>query len=103
MLERDFDVMIGPGRGVCTSPPDHFTTATLGTVTKQVVIGLYAQSLCAYCGRFVEESMRTIDHKMPLSRGGLHSASNLAMACFSCNSSKAARADTEFMEARNGL
>lgn len=48
---------------------------------------------CIYCGS-VENT--TIDHIVPLSRGGKHEASNLAPACFSCNSSKCDRLLSEW-------
>lgn len=40
---------------------------------------------CVYCGYFAD---LTIDHIVPVSRGGTNSVSNLATACRSCNSSK---------------
>lgn len=43
---------------------------------------------CAYCGSTKDI---TVDHVVPLSRGGKHQQDNLAPACFSCNSSKGAR------------
>jgi 5-methylcytosine-specific restriction endonuclease McrA len=42
---------------------------------------------CAYCGSTTNV---TIDHVIPLSRGGKHEADNLAPACLSCNCSKCA-------------
>jgi 5-methylcytosine-specific restriction endonuclease McrA len=43
-------------------------------------------SPCFYCGR-KEESM-TVDHVIPLIRGGANGIGNLVTACRSCNSSK---------------
>lgn len=43
---------------------------------------------CAYCHR---RRRLTIDHVVPLSRGGWHTASNIVPACQSCNSSKGDR------------
>jgi 5-methylcytosine-specific restriction endonuclease McrA len=40
---------------------------------------------CAYCGA---SGKLTIDHVVPLSKGGLHHPSNLVPACSSCNSRK---------------
>lgn len=40
--------------------------------------------LCAYC----QAPATTLDHVVPISRGGAHSKSNLVPACKSCNSSK---------------
>lgn len=48
---------------------------------------------CAYCG--ATETI-TIDHIMPLSRGGKHEAENLAPACLPCNSSKCNRLLSEW-------
>jgi 5-methylcytosine-specific restriction endonuclease McrA len=48
---------------------------------------------CAYCGKACEP---TIDHLVPLSRGGQHIASNVKPACLSCNSSKGARLVSEW-------
>lgn len=51
-------------------------------------VAMVAQLLtepCAYCG--ATENI-TIDHVVPLSRGGKHEADNLAPACYPCNCSK---------------
>jgi 5-methylcytosine-specific restriction endonuclease McrA len=40
---------------------------------------------CAYCG---SSGRITVDHILPLSRGGMHSIGNVLPACFSCNASK---------------
>ena len=40
---------------------------------------------CAYCG---ERKDLTLDHVVPVSRGGRHAAGNFLPACVSCNSSK---------------
>jgi 5-methylcytosine-specific restriction endonuclease McrA len=40
---------------------------------------------CAYCG---EPKKLTVDHITPLSKGGRHTARNVAPACKSCNSAK---------------
>lgn len=41
---------------------------------------------CAYCGE--KPKKLTMDHVIPLSKGGPHTASNIVPACGSCNSSK---------------
>ena len=46
-----------------------------------------AASHCIYCGRELGKD-RTLDHVVPLSRGGAHAKRNLVPACRSCNSSK---------------
>lgn len=59
-----------------------------GTATDEFLNGLYAEGECYYCCKPTPEKERTADHVVPLNKGGIHSASNLVMACFSCNSSK---------------
>lgn len=47
------------------------------------------QKRCAYCKKlFTKKRPATIDHVVPLSKGGLHTLSNVVLACKSCNSSK---------------
>lgn len=49
-------------------------------------------NMCAYCGR----PAATVDHVIPLARGGPHIASNLVPACGSCNSQKGNRTPEEW-------
>lgn len=51
------------------------------------------RSNCFYCG---STSQISIDHVIPISRGGRHSIGNLVSACKSCNSRKNARFITEW-------
>jgi 5-methylcytosine-specific restriction endonuclease McrA len=44
------------------------------------------QYCCVYCGRKLQHL--TMDHIVPLSKGGSHTASNVVPACHSCNSRK---------------
>ena len=48
--------------------------------------------LCHFCGKQTEKTTivpydhaPTIDHLMPLAKGGLHTRANVATACFKCN------------------
>lgn len=43
---------------------------------------------CYLCGRLVPIGHRHVDHITPLSKGGMHRPSNLAVACDSCNQRK---------------
>jgi 5-methylcytosine-specific restriction endonuclease McrA len=52
---------------------------------------------CNYCfGLIPNGKVPTIDHVVPLARGGAHSPSNLVAACLSCNVSKGAKLLTEW-------
>lgn len=46
---------------------------------------------CRYCGETVETDTATLDHMIPVSKGGLNTAENLATCCMMCNSIKAGR------------
>jgi 5-methylcytosine-specific restriction endonuclease McrA len=46
------------------------------------------RGICGICGDFVPRSQLTLDHIVPLSRGGWHCNENLQIAHFICNSSK---------------
>ena len=49
---------------------------------------------CVYCGRELDKP--TMDHVVPLSRGGRHTKDNVVPACQSCNSSKNGRLLSEW-------
>ena len=49
--------------------------------------------VCAYCGA---AGPLTLDHVVPLVRGGAHRIENLVAACKACNSRKGARDELEF-------
>lgn len=52
--------------------------------------------VCNYCGRDCADNYH-IDHIVPIAKGGLHQAHNLAIACPSCNQRKGAKDLEEFM------
>jgi 5-methylcytosine-specific restriction endonuclease McrA len=60
--------------------------------------------ICVYCGREVitgaygGDRLGTIDHKVPLSRGGTWKRYNLTCACRRCNTAKGGMTAEEFME-----
>jgi 5-methylcytosine-specific restriction endonuclease McrA len=58
--------------------------AFVGQITKKEIGRLYA-SRCFYCG---SNQKITLDHVIPISRGGSHSIGNLVPACQFCNFSK---------------
>ncbi len=51
-------------------------------------------NVCFYCG---EDKSLTIDHNIPLSRGGTDNIDNILPACQSCNSRKRALTADEFL------
>lgn len=47
-----------------------------------------AKGRCHYCGRRVNPAALTMDHLVPLSRGGRSSKANLVPTCKECNTKK---------------
>ena len=52
---------------------------------------------CHYCGKPLTLKAVSVDHTIPLSRGGLHVIDNVEPVCQSCNHHKHARTPEEFM------
>lgn len=71
--------------------------ADTGTVTADAIKELkdLYNGVCAYCGK---DNGKTIDHIVPLARGGKHDVSNLTMCCQTCNSRKCTMLLNEFIE-----
>jgi hypothetical protein len=71
---------------------------TLNDGTASDVLLTDARS-CLYCGaKFDGARKPTLDHLIPLSKGGTHSAANLVVCCLSCNSRKGKRDFLEFVQ-----
>jgi hypothetical protein len=43
---------------------------------------------CPYCGEYMNRRTKTLDHMVPLSKGGLHGTANVIICCNRCNSTK---------------
>lgn len=67
-----------------------------GTVTKEFIESVYNIEKCYYCKEKVPKDLRTLEHILPLNRGGLHSINNITMACSKCNNSKRDMTEKEF-------
>lgn len=66
------------------------------TVTaKEIKQVLFKSKTCPYCGKRTNKP--ELDHMNPLSRGGLHSISNIIGCCHSCNSLKRNKSFQEWM------
>ncbi|HLO85099.1 MAG TPA: HNH endonuclease [Nostocaceae cyanobacterium] len=51
---------------------------------------------CQSCGKVVGETQLTIDHIIPLARGGQNDISNLQTLCLTCNQRKTDKIDHRF-------
>lgn len=55
-----------------------------------------APSVCAYCRTDLSPEQRTVDHLVPVARGGIDDLWNLVFACARCNNEKADRTPSEW-------
>lgn len=72
------------------------------------------QGRCYYCRKGMiygrhrmrspadKQKLCTLDHKVPLARGGAHTFENTCAACWLCNHRKGTRTDAEFKEKNYG-
>lgn len=51
---------------------------------------------CPYCEEIVTEKTFSLDHAIPVSRGGPHTLTNLAVSCLRCNQVKGMMTHREF-------
>lgn len=47
-----------------------------------------ADGVCHYCGKKFKAEELTMDHIIPVARGGKSTKGNVVVCCFSCNQSK---------------
>lgn len=56
------------------------------------------EGICYYCNeRFSEEEL-TMDHKVPIARGGVSSKNNIVLCCKDCNSKKQSQTSIDFIQ-----
>lgn len=49
---------------------------------------LFEHSRCNWCPRSLNEKTATLDHIIPLSKGGTNGLDNLTLACYDCNQNR---------------
>ena len=67
----------------------------------EIILFKHQDGLCYLCGKpFFKrfDDPPTIDHKIPISRGGVNDMSNVGLAHLSCNQQKWAKTDIEYRE-----
>ena len=60
------------------------------TDSKKFAIFMKYDGHCGYCGKKLHRDTMTVDHIVPVSRGGGNSLENLMPSCRECNEAKAA-------------
>jgi 5-methylcytosine-specific restriction endonuclease McrA len=70
----------------------------LGALRSRVAEVLTAKPLCPYCHQVMTVKTWSLDHKIPVSRGGAFDESNTQIICMVCNHAKAERTHEEFLD-----
>jgi 5-methylcytosine-specific restriction endonuclease McrA len=78
---------------------DHPYMPSLTGAHWHAIIDAY-EGRCAYCAK---RSALTMDHVIPVSKGGHHTLDNVVPACRPCNSSKSARDMEDWLDRRKDL
>lgn len=61
------------------------------TVTVQALQELWTETThCLYCGRELDIYNKSVEHMIPLSKGGPHTLANVIIICRACNEAKRA-------------
>jgi len=55
------------------------------------------EGVCYYCGNKFEAQDLTMDHKVPLARGGTSSRNNIVCCCKDCNTKKQSQTSVDFV------
>ena len=64
---------------------------------------LASEKRCAICGKTLSESEMTVDHIVPISRGGKNVTTNLRCVCKDCNQLKYNLLDSEMYESMSNI
>ena len=62
----------------------------------KLVVYMRDRGCCHYCGRELRLAAATIDHLLPISRGGCTTFDNIVIACVACNNAKGNKTKEEF-------
>lgn len=69
----------------------------LGEIDKVYLENLLSKNICYYCGREIN-GKKTVDHKIPVIKGGTNENENLVLSCVHCNTQKGDRTEDEYRE-----
>lgn len=67
----------------------------LGDISIETIMELQKEQKCYYCGNEIVGT-KTIDHKIPVIKGGTNQKDNLCVACVHCNTQKNSKTEAEY-------
>ena len=71
---------------------------TDGTITSELINRLFSVKVCPCCDGWMERDDKVLDHIVPLKLGGAHSATNVTVLCWTCNSAKHAHHPSKWLK-----
>ena len=74
-----------------------YMSRALGKIDADYLAELLRGNICYYCGCKITGN-KTIDHKMPIIKGGTNDNDNLVLACVRCNTQKGSKTEEEYRE-----
>lgn len=74
-----------------------YMSRALGEIDADYLAELLRGNICYYCGCKITGN-KTIDHKMPIIKGGTNDNDNLVLACVRCNTQKGSKTEEEYRE-----
>lgn len=80
------------------------TAEKTGDVTTEQLKELYENTkFCYWCNNKLTKNDTHLDHYQPISKGGLHTISNLVLSCSYCNKTKSSKDPLEFAQEKGRL
>ena len=70
---------------------------------KELQLKCNSNPICRYCGQQLNSKSATVDHLIPLDRGGLSNEDNFGLACSDCNYAKANMTEEEYISFKKGI
>lgn len=69
-----------------------------GSITTDLMKQMFSVKVCPCCDGWMSRDDKVLDHIIPLKLGGGHTASNVMVLCWTCNSGKSAHHPTKWLK-----
>lgn len=82
-------------KGRLNNRKQKFIRRTLKPANQDIIKDILQNNICYYCNKEII-GKKTIDHKIPVSKGGTNDKENLVLCCVHCNSQKGNKTEEEY-------